>query len=950
MINSAALILQLIAKALILSCLLSPILAHALGTQVLSNFNQSSSGVVNRIDVRDLEATPFITDGSYTELKGVELTAVTLFAPGLFFVEVWDVDAFAQPNSVVGVLSGPSAPAGFSSYTGSITLQPDTSYFLVYGLRNGGSQVQVSTIDYNGTDTAPAPVYQFGTDIDNDGSADLVNRCRGSRANDYVTISWRCGGLIAPRYFSKLRFLAEQPTPPANYSLTANPLSLDFGSVPESTVSSPLTASIINDGNVAQDIGTLSLGAGFNITADACSGTNLSVAASCDVSVTFAPAQGGYTTSTLLIPAPNDPVQTYGLPLAGRIDAYSVGGSVTGLGAGNTLQILNNGSDILNVITDGAFTFLAPVSDGANYLVSIAQQPTGKLCSVSNGSGKISGAPVSNVTIACVDEQYELGGVLTGLVPGDSVVLSNNGGDNLTLTQDGPFQFGTPLAFNSAYTVAVLTQPIAPSEACVVSNGTGVMPANDVASVAVTCTVNTFSIGGSLSGLAAGATVTLSNNGADPLTLTADGAFSFPIALADGSNYAVTVSGQPISQTCSVANGGGTLAGAPVSNIQVSCADTQYTVGGILSGLAAGDSVVLQNNAADPLTLTSDGPFTFATTLASGNPYTVSALTQPASPSESCSVTNGAGIIVASDITGVSVSCAINSFSVGGTLTGLASGQSITLRNNAGDDLLLSGDGSFTFSAQLADGSAYNVSILTHPVGQNCTVAGGSGTLAGSNVSAVSVSCVNLTYSIGGLVSGLAPGDTLVLQNNSGDNLTVSADGAFTFPTSLINEAAFAVTVLTQPAVPSETCKITNGTGTVKAANYDRIGVVCTVDAFSIGGQLSGLKSGEMIGLQNNGANSLFLAADGSYVFPTQIADGASYDISITQQPAGQTCSVTAGRGTVAGAAVSSAIVSCSDTPPTVVKPIPVMPTWLIMLCITLLGWLGAQRVNRGAP
>ncbi len=951
MIKATTVTLKLIARALFIAGLLIPMLAHALGTQVLSNFNQPSIGVRDTIGTRRWVAIPFTTDAQYTEFRSVEITAVTLLAPGNVFAEIWSMDAFAQPGSVVQVLAGPSDPSGVATYTANVSLNPNTSYFLVFGARNGAGSLGTYLFAQNNNlaDSNPPAIYRMGTDFDGDGNINFARRCQGT-VNGSLNVSWDCAGVRSQRFFTKFRIVAEQATPPANFSLTSNPLSLDFGSVADATVSAPLVASITNDGNVAQDIGVLSASARFSITADACSGTTLAVATSCDVSLTFAPDHGGYTTGTLLIPAPNDPVMTYGLPLAGRVDAFPVSGSVNGLGVGNTLELQNNGADRLTVTADGGFTFGAPVSDGDNYLVSIVQQPAGKVCSVSNGSGKVSGGAVSNVSINCVDEQYTLGGVLTGLVPGDRVTLSNNGGDNLTLTQDGPFQFGTPMAFNSAYSASVFTQPAAPSETCVVSNGTGVMPANDVASVAVTCTVNTFSIGGSLSGLAAGTSVTLSNNGADPVTLTGDGAFAFPIALADGSSYAVSVSGQPPTQTCLVVNSSGALMGAPVSSIQVSCTDTQYTVGGLVSGLAPGDTVVIQNSAADSLTLTTDGPFTFATAFTSGNPYIVSVLSQPAAPSETCSVSNGAGVIVASDITGVAVSCAINSFTVGGTLTGLASGQSITLQNNAGDDLLLSGDGSFTFSAQIADGSAYNVSVMTQPVGQNCTVAGGSGTLAGSDVSSVSVTCIDLTYSVGGLVSGLVPGDTLVLQNNSGDDLTVTADGIFTFATTLTNAAPFAVTVLTQPAAPSETCKISNGMATVQAANYDKVGVVCAVDAFSVGGQLTGLNSGETIELQNNGANSLSLTADGSFVFPTQIADGASYDISITQQPAGQTCSVTSGSGTVAGATANGATVSCSASASPgggTARPIPVMPAWLFILCIVLLGWLGAYKVDR---
>ncbi|MEH6637553.1 MAG: choice-of-anchor R domain-containing protein, partial [Halioglobus sp.] len=281
------------------SCLLIPSLAHALETQVLSNFNQPSSGVAIGIGVRDVEAIPFITDASFTEFDGVELTVRTLSGPGLFFVEIWDV-ALRQPNNVIAVLTGPSAPSGFTRYTGAATLQPNTSYFLVYGIRNGGSQVRVDAIDLNGADATPAPIYQFGTDTDNDGNPNVVNRCRGDRANDYVTISWSCTALIATRYFSKLRFLAEEPAPPVNYSLTASPLSVDFGLVPSGTTSTPVPVIITNDGTVDQLLGTLDVGPRFTLSNDNCSGQPLAQNGTCMFEVSFTPDHGGFTTGTVV--------------------------------------------------------------------------------------------------------------------------------------------------------------------------------------------------------------------------------------------------------------------------------------------------------------------------------------------------------------------------------------------------------------------------------------------------------------------------------------------------------------------------------------------------------------------------------------------------------------------------------------------------------------------------
>ena len=53
------------------------------------------------------------------------------------------------------------------------------------------------------------------------------------------------------------------------------------------------------------------------------------------------------------------------------------------------------------------------------------------------------------------------------------------------------------------------------------------------------------------------------------------------------------------------------------------------------------------------------------------------------------------------------------SYSVGGTVSGLSG--TVVLQDNGGDDLSLSGNGSFTFATQLAAGAAYNVTVKTSP-------------------------------------------------------------------------------------------------------------------------------------------------------------------------------------------------------------------------------------------
>lgn len=81
------------------------------------------------------------------------------------------------------------------------------------------------------------------------------------------------------------------------------------------------------------------------------------------------------------------------------------------------------------------------------------------------------------------------------------------------------------------------------------------------------------------------------------------------------------------------------------------------------------------------------------------------------------------------------------------------------------------------------------------------------------------------TVTVGGTVSGLV--GTVVLQNNAGDNLTVTANGSFAFATAINKGSAYAVTVLKQPSGPS--CLVANGSGTAND-NVSNVSVTCTAD------------------------------------------------------------------------------------------------------------------------
>jgi len=79
-------------------------------------------------------------------------------------------------------------------------------------------------------------------------------------------------------------------------------------------------------------------------------------------------------------------------------------------------------------------------------------------------------------------------------------------------------------------------------------------------------------------------------------------------------------------------------------------------------------------------------------------------------------------------------------------------------------------------------------------------------------------------YTVGGAVTGLL--GTVVLQNNNGNDLTLSANSGFTFTTPAATGSGYSVTVHTQPA--GQTCTVANGAGTVSETNVTGVTVTCS--------------------------------------------------------------------------------------------------------------------------
>jgi len=167
-----------------------------------------------------------------------------------------------------------------------------------------------------------------------------------------------------------------------------------------------------------------------------------------------------------------------------------------------------------------------------------------------------------------------------------------------------------------------------------------------------------------------------------------------------------------------------------------------YTVGGVVAGLT-GSGLVLQNNGGNNLGVATAGAFAFSESAPSGSTYSVTVLTQPSAPSQTCTVSAATGAIQSSNVMTVAITCVTNGYAVGGTVSGL-SGTGLVLQNNGANDLTVDAAGQFSFPTPVTSGGAYAVTVRAQPAGgspQRCTVANGAGTVASAAVTSVSVMC-----------------------------------------------------------------------------------------------------------------------------------------------------------------------------------------------------------------
>ena len=317
----------------------------------------------------------------------------------------------------------------------------------------------------------------------------------------------------------------------------------------------------------------------------------------------------------------------------------------------------------------------------------------------------------------------------------------------------------------------------------------------------------------------------------------------------------------------------------------------------------------------------------------------------------------------------VEVNFVINQYAIGGEVSGLI-GTGLSLDLNEVETLAIDGDGPFTFILELDHDSDYAVTVAAQPSNpvQTCQVVSGDGTVDADNVTNIEISCQTDSFTIGGTVSGLE-GEGLMLQNNGGDDLTILADGDFSFPTALLDLSAFEVTIIAQPTGPIQTCSVANGSNTLAGENVTDVMIECvneppavnlSANALEFGVLFEGNSSTASVALSNTGTGDLVisdLVAPGEpftliggtcTALPVTLLPGESCDIEIAFMPLESFGDYTEGLTIISNATSSPDTISLSGGVRQQPIPIPALGTFsllLLMLLIAGFAWRFGRMV-----
>jgi hypothetical protein len=178
------------------------------------------------------------------------------------------------------------------------------------------------------------------------------------------------------------------------------------------------------------------------------------------------------------------------------------------------------------------------------------------------------------------------------------------------------------------------------------------------------------------------------------------------------------------------------------------------------------------------------------------------------------------------------------------------------------------------------------------------------------------------TLYLAGTYSGVTV-DGLTLQNNGGADLAipgiVGGSGSFQFKDLVPSDSIYNVTIKKdangKEILPSnvESCTVTGGSGNTGLYSVGTVVLTCIIKTHTLTGKITGLGTGTLVVV--NGSNQVSVTGTGLAETPLTMApvsEAYPYGITVLTQPAGKTCTVVNGVGTMGTTNIDSILVTCT--------------------------------------
>lgn len=523
---------------------------------------------------------------------------------------------------------------------------------------------------------------------------------------------------------------------------------------------------------------------------------------------------------------------------------------------------------------------------------------------------------------------FTVGGEVRGFEARRGGLSLRLGDEVLAIEGDGAFTFSTRLPSGAAYEVTIDAAPSV--QRCTVSDGQGTIAGANVDAVRVSCVTVAFSIGGRVEGYepSLGA-LSLQLDPGGELAITSPGPFEFPVALASGTAWRVSIGDEPPEQRCQVDGGAGTVTAA-VSSVQVACATRTYPLGGTARGVDRPGLTLREATSQQTVAITPDaGTFEFPAPLPFGASYAVTIDSQPTG--RDCLLARASGTVPSGGARDLTVTCAPQVFPLEVELTGVDA-PGLVLREAATAQTVMPAAGATTaaFPTPLPWETSWQLSV-TPPMGRTCGIDGGSGQVLGP-IPRPTVACQKQRFPVGGTVRGLDAGTVILRESATSQTLSIPANApTFVFPTTVEWDTAIAVSIDSQPA--TRFCTLDGGARVVRGPITD-VALACR-GGFPVSGQVVNLR-GAGLSLTERGTSQLVAIAPdaGGFALPAVVPEGDPLQLEVTSQPANQSCRVETPSPIVSGPVTDVRVVCGPSTSELIVAEVgavagPQMPLWV---------------------